>query len=344
MMGWMAPLRHLGAKMPVGQNRPEFITLVGSAAAWPLAARAQQSAMPVIGYLDSQSPGMFADIVLRGFRQGLKETGYVEGENVTIEYRWAENQIDRLPELAAGLVRRRVAVIVAGAPPAALAAKAATTTIPVVFGVGDDPVKIGLVASLARPGGNLTGINFLSGELAAKRLELLREMVPSATRVAALVDPTFTLTESVLREVVTAARTMGLQIQVLNASTSREINAAFATLVRERPDALFVGTGPFFTSRRIQLALLAGRYGIPAIYGSRLYSEAGGLMNYGSNIVDVYRQMGVYAGRILKGAKPVDMPVVQSTKFELVINAETARMLGLTVPPTLLTSADEVIE
>ncbi len=231
MMGWMAPLQHLGAKMPVGQNRRQFITLVGGAAAWPLAARAQQSAMPVIGYLDSQSPGMFADIVLRGFRQGLKETGYVEGENVTIEYRWAENQIDRLPELAAGLVRRRVAVIVAGAPPAALAAKAATTTIPVVFGVGDDPVKIGLVASLARPGGNLTGINFLSGELAAKRLELLREMVPSATRVAALVDPTFTLTESVLREVVTAARTMGLRIQVLNASASREINAAFATLV-----------------------------------------------------------------------------------------------------------------
>ena len=325
-------------------RRREFITLFGGAVAWPLIARAQQSAMPAVGFLDSQSPGTFADIVLSSFRRGLKETGYVEGENVTIEYRWAENQIDRLPELADGLVRRQVAVIVAGAPSAALAAKAATATIPIVFGVGDDPVKIGLVASLARPGGNLTGINFFASELAAKRLEFLREMVPGATRVAVLVDPTFTLTESQVRDAETAARAMGLQIQVFNASTSREINAAFANFMRERPDALYVGTGPFFASRRVQLALLAARYGVPAIYGVRLFTEAGGLMNYGASLTDAYRHMGVYTGHILKGAKPADLPVVQSTKFELGINVETARMLGLTVPPSLLARADEVIE
>ena len=326
-------------------RRREFITLLSCAAAgWPLAARAQQPATPAIGYLDSQAPGTFADVLLHGFRRGLKETGYVEGDNVTIEYRWAENRLDRLPELADDLVRRGVAVIVTAAPSAALAAKAATTTIPVVFGMGDDPVKIGLVASLSRPGGNLTGINFLSRELAAKRLALLREMVPSATRVAVLVDPAFPLTEALVRDIVTAAPTMGLQIQVLNVSTSHEINAAFATFVGERPDALFVGTGPFLTNRRVQLALLAGRYGIPAIYGTRQNTEAGGLMNYGPNIVDAYRQMGVYTGRILKGAKPADLPVVQATTFELIINTETARMLGLTVPPSLLARADEVIE
>jgi ABC-type uncharacterized transport system substrate-binding protein len=325
-------------------RRREFITLVGgAAAAWPLTVRAQQPAMPVIGFLDSQSPDLNADR-LRGFRQGLKEAGYVEGENVAIEFRWAENQIDRLPALAADLVRRRVALIVAGAPPAALAAKAATTTIPIVFGVGDDPVKIGLVTSLARPGGNLTGINFFSSELAAKRLELLREMVPAAARVAVLADPTFTLTESQVRDAETAARAMGLQMQVLNASTSREINAAFADFVRERPDALYVGTGPFFASRRVQLALLATRHAVPAIYSGRQYTEAGGLMSYGTSLTDAYRQMGVYTGRILKGAKPTDLPVIQSTKFELIINAETARMLGLTVPDKLLVAADEVIE
>jgi ABC-type uncharacterized transport system substrate-binding protein len=242
------------------------------------------------------------------------------------------------------LVRQRVAVIVAGAPPAALAAKAATTTIPIVFGVGDDPVRIGLVTSLARPDGNLTGINFFSSELAAKRLEILREMVPSAKRIALLVDPAFSLTESLVREAVTAGRTMGLQIQVLNASTSREINAAFTAFERERPDALFIGTGPFFTSRSVQFALLTGRYGIPAIFASRRFSEAGGLMNYGTDLRDSYHHMGVYAGRLLKGAKTADLPVVQSAKFELVINAETARMIGLAVPPTLLTRADEVIE
>jgi ABC-type uncharacterized transport system substrate-binding protein len=326
-------------------RRREFIPLLGGAAAgWPLLARAQQPVIPVIGYLDSQSPGTFADIALQGFRQGLKETGYVEGENVMIEYRWAENQIDRLPELADGLVRRLVAVLVAGAPPAALAAKAATATIPIVFGMGDDPVKIGLVASLNRPGGNLTGINFLSRELAAKRLELLREMVPSAIRVTALVDPAFPVTEALLRDIVTAAPTLGVQIQVLNVSTSHKINAAFATFVRERPDALFVGPGPFLINRRVQLVLLAARHEIPAIFGWRQFTEAGGLMSYGPNLVDAYRQMGVYTGRILKGAKPADLPVVQSTKFELVINAETARLLGLPVPPALLARADEVIE
>jgi len=326
-------------------RRREFITLVGGAAAWPIAARAQQQpAMPVIGSLDSQSPGTYADTTLHGYRRGLKELGYVEGENVTVDYRWAENQIDRLPELAADLVRRRVAVIVAPSPLAALAAKAATATIPIVFGIGGDPIEIGLVASLNRPGGNLTGINFLSRELAAKRLALLHEMVPSASRIAVLIDPTFTLTAALLQDVVAAAPTMGLQVEVHNVSTSSEINAAFAAFVRERPDALFVGTGPFLANRRVQLVHLATRHAIPAIYAGRQYSEVGGLITYGPNIVDAYRQMGVYTGRILKGAKPMDLPVVQSTTFELVINAETARLLGLTVPPSLLARADEVIE
>ena len=301
--------------------------------------------MPVIGFLHPTSPDAFADR-LRAFRQGLKETGYVEGENVAIEYRWAEGQIDRLPALAAELVRRQVAVIAAtGGTAAALAAKAATTTIPIVFIVAEDPVRLGLVASLARPGGNLTGVNFFNAELAAKRLELLRELVPGAARVAVLVNPAnATNAETTLRDVEPAARAMGLQIQVLNASTSREIDAAFATFARERPDALFVGGDAFFTSRRVQLAHLAARHAIPAIYAAREYAEVGGLMSYGANITDACRQVGVYAGRILKGAKPADLPVVQATKFELVINAETARMLGLTVPPTLLARADEVIE
>ena len=325
-------------------KRREFITLLGGAAvAWPVAARAQQPAKPVIGFLDSQSR-TFADFVLPAFRQGLKDNGYVEGDNVAVEYRFAENQIDRLPALAAELVRLPVALIIAGAPPAALAAKAATTTIPIVFGVGDDPVKIGLVTSLARPGGNLTGINFFSSELAAKRMELVREMVPAAARVAMVSDPTFTLTEFQVRDAETAARAMGLQLQVLSASTSREINAAFANFVRERPDALYLGTGPFFVSRRVQLTQLAARHAVPAIYSGRQYTEVGGLMSYGTSLTDAFRQMGVYTGRILKGVKPADLPVIQSTKFELVINAETARMLGLTVPDKLLATADEVIE
>ena len=324
-------------------NRREFITLLGgAAAAWPLAASAQQPAMPVVGFLHGASAAAFANLVA-AFRQGLKDTGYVDGENVAIEYHWAEGQYDRLLALAADLVRRQVAVIATGGgPPSALAAKAATTTIPIVFTVPEDPVRLGLVASLARPGGNLTGINFYLGELVTKRLELLREMMPGVARVAVLVNPAnATNAETTLRDVQSAARTMGLQIHTLNASNSREIDAAFA---RERPDALFVGNDAFFNSRRVQLANLTVRHALPAAFSQREIVEAGGLMSYGSDILDVYRQSGVYAGRILKGAKPADLPVVQSSKFELVINHQTARMLGLTVPPTLLASADEVIE
>ena len=283
---------------------------------------------------------------LRPFRKGLKEAGYIEGQNVTVEYRWAESQTDRLPALMAELARRHVAVIAAPAGNlAALAAKAATTTIPIVFVMGEDPVKLGLVASLARPGGNLTGINIFSAELAAKRLDLLRELVPGAARVGVLVNPVnATTTESTLRDVEPAARAIGLQIQVLNASTSREIDAAFATFVRERADAVFVGADSFFVSRRVQLTNLAVRHAVPATYSARDFAEVGGLMSYGASLTDASRQTGVYTGRILKGAKPADLPVVQSTKFELVINAQTARMLGLTVPDKLLVAADEVIE
>jgi putative tryptophan/tyrosine transport system substrate-binding protein len=325
-------------------KRREFITLFGSATvAWPLVARAQQAAMPVIGFLSPTSSEMF-DGRLRAFRQGLKENGYVEGENVAIAYRWADWQYDRLPELAAELVRRQVAVIVAagGSP---LAAKAATTTIPIVFNAAEDPVRLGLVASLARPGGNLTGVNFFIAELTAKRMELLRELVPGAKRVAALVNPANVANaETTLRELEAAARVMGLQFPILKASSSREIDAAFASLERERPDALFVGPDPLFNGRRIQLILLAARYAIPATFGIRDIVEAGGLMSYGASNTDAWRQMGVYTGRVLKGAKPADLPVLQSTKFELVINLQTARILGLEVPPTLLARADEVFD
>jgi putative tryptophan/tyrosine transport system substrate-binding protein len=326
-------------------GRREFITLLGGAAAvgWPIAARAQQPAMPVIGFLDTRSPDGMTDR-LRAFREGLKDSGYVERENVAIEYRWAENQLDRLPELAAELVRRQVAVIAATSTYSAFAAKAATATTPIVFLVGEDPVRLGLVASLARPGGNLTGINNFTGELTVKRLELLREMVPGAARIAVLVNPANTRTETPLRDAAAAARVMGLQIQVLNASTSREIDAAFATFVRERPDAVFVGLDVFFISRRAQFVNLASRHALPATYPLREFAEVGGLMSYGTNIADTFRHIGVYAGRILKGAKPADLPVVQSTKFELVINTWSARMLGLAVPPTLIATADEVIE
>src|SRR5262249_30393869 len=315
-------------------TRRELIALVGGAglllAVKVRRARAQQAAMPVIGLLEPRSPDTIAD-QLRAFRQGLKDIGYVEGENVAVEYRWAEKQPDRLPALAADLLRRPVAVIAAlGGHLSALAAKAATTTIPIVFIVAEDPVGVGLVASLARPDGNLTGINFFSAELVAKRLELLRELVPAATRVAVLVNPAGPGHEITLRDVEPAARAMGLQIQVLNASTNGEINAAFATILRERFDALFVGIDPFFNSRRVQLILHATRHAVPATYSGRQYPENGGLMSYGANVADAVRQMGVYTGRVLKGTKLADLPVVQSTKFELVINAETARVLGLT--------------
>jgi ABC-type uncharacterized transport system substrate-binding protein len=326
-------------------NRRNFITLIGGAAAWPLAARAQQPAMPVIGFLSSVSPDGFTER-LRAFRQGLKDTAYVEGENVIIVYRWADNHLDQLPALAADLVRRQVAVIVCvGGNAPAIAAKGATATIPFVFAASEDPVRLGLVASLARPGGNATGINFFTGELTAKRLELLRELVPGAARMAMLVNPAnATNTETTLRDVEPAARAIGLQLQILNASTNREIDAAFATLGRERPDALFIGGDPFFLIRRVQLATLAARYGLPTACSNRDMVEAGALMSYGANINDAFRQVGVYTGRILKGAKPADLPVVQASKFELVINTQIARMLGLEIPPTLLARADEVIE
>ncbi len=327
-------------------KRRDFITLLGgAAAAWPIAARAQQAAMPVIGFLHPASPDRFADR-LRGFRQGLKDAGYAEGENVAIEYRWADNQFDRLPALAAELVRRQVSVIAAlGGPVPALAAKAATAIIPVVFLVAEDPVRLGLVASLARPSGNLTGINFFNAELGAKRLELLRTLVPGAARVAILVNPANAqTTETTLRDLEPAGRAMGLQLQVLNASSSRDIDKAFEALARDRPDAVFVSLDTSFADRRVQLVHLASRHAIPATYALRDFVEAGGLISYGTNFVDAYRQAGAYTGRILKGAKPADLPVVQSSKFELVINHQTARILGLTVPQSLLVAADEVIE
>jgi ABC-type uncharacterized transport system substrate-binding protein len=326
-------------------RRRDFVTLLGGAAvAWPVAARAQQPAMPVIGYLESRSPDGMTDR-LRAFRQGLKDTGYVEVENVRIEYRWAENQLDRLPMLAAELVRQRVSVIATtGGPEVALAAKAATMTIPIVFGITEDPVPYGLVASHSRPGGNATGVNFLITELGSKQLGLLHELIPAAARVGLLVNPKSLLTERTMRDVTTASSAIGLRVDVVQASDSREIESVFKTLVHNKADALLVGPDAFFVSRRLQLAILAARHALPAVYNVREYAEAGGLMSYGTNVRDAYREIGVYVGRILKGATPADLPVVQSSKFELVINLPAARALGIEVPPNLLARADEVIE
>jgi len=297
----------------------------------------------VIGFLNPTAPDGMTER-LRAFRQGLKETGYVEGENVLVEYGWAEGQYDRLPAMAAELVRRRVAVIVAIPIPAAIAAKSATAKIPIVFYVGGDPVELGLVASLNRPGGNATGVNYFVAELGPKQLELLHELLPTAVRIGLMVNPTNVNVEGSTKDVTAAAATMGLQIDIVQASDSREIEAAFATLVRNRADALVIGADPFLTSRRLQLATLATRHAIPAVTGNREFVEAGGLMSYGTSLTEAYRQLGAYTGRILKGAKPNDLPVMQSIKFELVINLPTARALGIEIPPTLLARADEVIE
>jgi putative tryptophan/tyrosine transport system substrate-binding protein len=329
--------------------RRTFIAGLGAAAGssviWPLSTRAQRANTPVIGFLHSASPDGNADRV-RSFREGLKEAGFVDGENVILEQRWADNQNERLPALAAELVRRQVAVIAAiSGAPAAFAAKAATTTIPIVFLAPEDPVQMGLVTSLAHPAGNMTGINFFPAEVAAKRLELLRELVPGIERVAVLVDPANgSATESILRDVDGAAHSMGLQTQVLMAGTGSEIDAAFAGLAQKPADALFLGSGPFFTDRRVQLVLQAMLHKLPATFPYRDYPEVGGLMSYGASLRDAIRQAGVYTGRILKGAKPADLPVQQATKFELVINHQTARMLGMMVPQALLVAADEVIE
>src|SRR5215831_14567210 len=324
-------------------KRRQFITLVGGAAMWPLAARAQQAATPVVGFLHPGAPEVGARDVA-AFRKGLNETGYIEGQNVTVEYHWLEGQYDRLAALMADLVRRPVDVIaIPGSGPATRAAKAATATIPIAFGVAGDPVQLGLVASLARPGGNATGVNFLSEEVAAKRL--LHEFVPTAARVAVFFFSTNTAaTENTLRDLQEAAPIIGLQLRVLKATTIGEIDAAFAALARERPDALFVGPDGFFSSRRVQLAILAARERIPASYTQRGYVAAGGLMSYGTDQLEMSRQVGVYTGSILKGAKPSDLPVLQSTRFEFVINIQTARTLGIQVRPSVISIADEVIE
>jgi len=326
-------------------RRRDFISLLGTtAAAWPLAARAQQSTMPAIGFLDSRSPEAVVSR-LRAFRQGLQEIGYVEGENVSIVYRFAENQLERLSDLARDLVQRQVAVIVTSGERSALAAKAATTTIPIVFGLADDPVKIGLVASLARPGGNITGINFLAAELTEKRLELLRQLLPRSDHIAVLVNPAEAgRTESTIAAAQAAGRTLGLQIQVFKADTSRQIETALENMERDRPDALFIGTTPFLSVRNVQLAMLAAFHRLPGTGSDREYAEAGGLISYGAKIADAYRQMGVYAGQVLKGTKLAELPVVQSSKLELIINAATARMLGIAIPSSLLAVTDEVIE
>jgi putative tryptophan/tyrosine transport system substrate-binding protein len=326
-------------------RRRDFIMLLGGAAAtWPLAARAQQ-AMPVIGLIGAGFPEL-AGYAVTAFRQRLNHNGYVEGQNVTVEYRWARNKHDLMRDLVADLLRRGVTVIATpGNPTGTIAAKAATATVPIVFAVAADPVKLGLVASIARPGGNLTGMNFLNAEITMKRLGLLRELVPGTARVTVLANPSNALNaETQVRDAEVAAHSMGMHVRVINASTSSEINEAFASFGRERPDALFVTGDSFFNGRRVQLVNLASRHALPAVYADRILTEAGGLTSYGTDIRDHWRHVGVYVGRILKGAKPADLPVVQSTKIELIINAETARMLGLSIPPSLLALADEVIE
>jgi len=330
-------------------RRREFILALGGAVAapsllWPRAARAQPPSIPIVGYVHSDSPQTAAGL-LAAFREGLSETGYVEGQNVAIEYRWAENDLSRIPELVADLVRRRVAVIATpGSSAAALAAKAATTTIPIVFSLGLDPVQLGLVDSLSRPGGNITGVNSMSNELVAKRLGLLHELLPTSTHLGVLVNPQNPTTESVKKDVEAAATAIGPQIEFFTASTGAEIDTAFASLVQRRADALVVHPDNLFINRRVQLITLAARHAVPVIYALRPDAEAGGLMSYGTKLADAHRQAGVYTGRILKGAKPTDLPVVQPTKFEFVINLQTAKTIGLTVPTTLLARADEVIE
>jgi putative ABC transport system substrate-binding protein len=327
-------------------RRRDFIKVVaGSAITWPLSARAQQPSIPVIAFLSGRS----ADASVRvatAFRKGLNETGYVEGQNVTVEYHWLEGRYDRLPALLADLVHRQVAVIASpGSAPAVLAAKAATATIPIIFGIGEDPVRLGLVANLARPGGNATGINFFVNEVVAKRLRLLHDMVPKAVRVAVLVNPSnVSSTEATLHIVQEAARAIGVQTEIVNATTISEIDAVFASFARERPDALFVAPDGFFISRAVQFATLTARDKIPAAYSDRDTVAVGGLMSYGTDLADMYRQVGLYTGSILKGANPADLPVLQSTKFEFVINLQTARALGIEVPSGLLSIADEVIE